>query len=41
MKAEPGELTVEIRGVVPAAPSVVFAAFSNPDELAKWWGPEG
>ena len=35
------ELTLEIERVVPAARSVVFAAFANPDKLAKWWGPEG
>ena len=40
MTAESGELTLEIRGVLPAAPSVVFDAFSAPDKLAKWWGPE-
>jgi uncharacterized protein YndB with AHSA1/START domain len=36
-----GELTLELKRVVPAAPSVVFAAFSAVDELAKWWGPKG
>jgi uncharacterized protein YndB with AHSA1/START domain len=41
MTTQSGELTLEIRRVLPAAPSVVFAAFSDPDELAKWWGPEG
>jgi hypothetical protein len=41
MTAESGELTLEIRRVLPAAPSVVFGAFSAPDELAKWWVPEG
>src|SRR5947209_18254520 len=35
------ELTLEMKRVLPAAPSVVFAAFSDPDKLAKWWGPEG
>src|SRR5215210_2914440 len=30
-----------MRRVLPAAPSVVFGAFSDPNELAKWWGPEG
>jgi uncharacterized protein YndB with AHSA1/START domain len=39
--AQSGELTLEIKRVLPAAPSVVFRAFSVPDELAKWWGPEG
>ena len=35
------ELTLEMKRVVLAAPSVVFGAFSDPDKLAKWWGPEG
>jgi uncharacterized protein YndB with AHSA1/START domain len=25
---------------LPALPAVVFAAFSDPGELAKWWGPQ-
>src|SRR5688572_596610 len=41
MRAESGELTLEIKRVLPAAPSVAFGAFSAPDELAKWWGPKG
>jgi uncharacterized protein YndB with AHSA1/START domain len=32
---------LEMKRVLPAAPSVVFAAFTDPDELAQWWGPEG
>src|SRR2546425_724114 len=35
------EVALEIKRVLPAAPSVVFAAFSDPNELAKWWGPSG
>jgi uncharacterized protein YndB with AHSA1/START domain len=38
---QPGDLNLEMKRVFPAAPSVVFGAFSEPDELAKWWGPEG
>ena len=35
------KLSLEIKRVLPAAPSVVFTAFSDPNELAKWWGPQG
>jgi uncharacterized protein YndB with AHSA1/START domain len=35
------ELTLELTRVLPASPSVVFGAFSDEDELAKWWGPKG
>ena len=26
---------------MPAAPAQVFAAISNPERLARWWGPNG
>jgi uncharacterized protein YndB with AHSA1/START domain len=35
------ELGLEIERVLPGAREVVFAAFTDPDQLAKWWGPEG
>jgi uncharacterized protein YndB with AHSA1/START domain len=41
MVPQSGEPTLEMKRVVPAAPPVVFAAFSDADKLAKWWGPEG
>jgi uncharacterized protein YndB with AHSA1/START domain len=41
LPAQSGELTLEIKRVLGAAPSDVFGAFIAPDELAKWWGPEG
>lgn len=41
MGAQSGELTLELKRVLAAAPAAVFAAFSEPSELAKWWGPEG
>ena len=41
MAAESADLTLEIKRVLPAAPSVVFEAFSDSSVLAKWWGPEG
>ena len=41
MAARSDELTLEMKRVLAAVPSVVFSAFSDPGELAKWWGPEG
>jgi uncharacterized protein YndB with AHSA1/START domain len=41
MGARPGGLTLEMKRVLPAAPSVVFAAFGDADRLARWWGPKG
>lgn len=41
MEARPDGLMLEIERVMPAPPAVVFAAFSEPDALRKWWGPEG
>jgi uncharacterized protein YndB with AHSA1/START domain len=41
MAAQSGELTLEIKRVLPAPPSIAFGAFIAADELAKWWGPEG
>ena len=26
---------------IPVLPELIFAAFSNPERLAKWWGPSG
>jgi uncharacterized protein YndB with AHSA1/START domain len=36
-----GGLVLEIERVLPAPRTVVFAAFTEPNQLAKWWGPEG
>jgi uncharacterized protein YndB with AHSA1/START domain len=36
-----GELRLEITRVLPAAPAVVYAAFTDPGEVARWWGPAG
>ena len=41
MAPRSGELTLEMKRLLPAAPAVVFAAFSDPDKLSTWWGPEG
>ena len=39
MDARSDELMLAIERVLPAAAPVVFAAFSDANELAKWWGP--
>ena len=41
MTSQPGGLTVHLEGVLPAPPSLVFRALTDPPELAKWWGPHG
>jgi uncharacterized protein YndB with AHSA1/START domain len=41
MASQPGRLTVRLEGVLPAPPSLVFRALTDPPELAKWWGPHG
>jgi uncharacterized protein YndB with AHSA1/START domain len=34
-------LTVDTSRVLPAPPSVVFEALTDPAKLARWWGPAG
>ncbi len=35
------ELILELNRVFDAPASVLFEAFTDPRELARWWGPEG
>jgi uncharacterized protein YndB with AHSA1/START domain len=39
--SQPGGLTLDLKCVLPAPRSVVFKALTEPDQLAKWWGPSG
>ena len=41
MASQSEGLTLELKRLLPAAPAVVFGAFSDRSELAKWWGPKG
>jgi uncharacterized protein YndB with AHSA1/START domain len=41
MEARAGELKLELRRILPAPPPTVFAAFTDADELVRWWGPAG
>jgi uncharacterized protein YndB with AHSA1/START domain len=35
------DLTLELERIVSAPAAEVFAAFTDPERLAAWWGPEG
>jgi uncharacterized protein YndB with AHSA1/START domain len=35
------ELTVRLFRMVQALPPRVFEAMTNPEQVARWWGPEG
>ena len=41
MTAQPSELALEMKRVIPAPRPLVFNALTQPDTLAKWWGPSG
>jgi uncharacterized protein YndB with AHSA1/START domain len=41
MPAEAGGLTLHLQRVLPARRALVFQACTEPDELARWWGPRG
>lgn len=33
--------TLTSQRLIPASPREIFAAFEQPDRLARWWGPSG
>ena len=35
------QLTVKVSGIVQASPQRVFDAMTDPEQVARWWGPEG
>lgn len=39
--ADSGRLTLRLDRVLPAPRPLVFRAWTEPDELAQWWGPHG
>jgi uncharacterized protein YndB with AHSA1/START domain len=41
MGARSNDLTLELSRILPAPPRAAFAAFTDFDELPKWWGPAG
>ncbi len=41
MDPRPSDLVLELECLLQAPPSHVFSVLTEPDELAKWWGPVG
>jgi uncharacterized protein YndB with AHSA1/START domain len=41
MSAATDTRTLELKRVLPAGRADVFARFTDPGELARWWGPRG
>jgi uncharacterized protein YndB with AHSA1/START domain len=41
MTAQHSELALQMKRVIDAPHPLVFNALTEPDELAKWWGPSG
>jgi uncharacterized protein YndB with AHSA1/START domain len=41
MSGTPDGLTLHLRYTVAAPRERIFAALTDPDELARWWGPSG
>ena len=37
--APPGELALVVRRIIRAPPQRVFAAWTRPEQLRRWWGP--
>ncbi len=41
MEARSDEHVLAMERVLPAPPPSVFTAFTDPNQLRRWWGPEG
>ena len=39
--ADPHVAALVARQLIQATPEALFAAWTDPDQLIKWWGPEG
>ena len=40
-KTADNDTTLRMERVIAATPERLFALWSEPEELVKWWGPEG
>jgi uncharacterized protein YndB with AHSA1/START domain len=41
MTEQPIDVALHMKRVLPASRTAVFRAFTEPEELAMWWGPRG
>ena len=41
MEARSDEHVLAMERFLPAPPASVFTAFTDPDKMRRWWGPEG
>jgi uncharacterized protein YndB with AHSA1/START domain len=41
MATRPDGLALEMSRTLPVAPPLAFEAFTNAEQLARWWGPKG
>jgi uncharacterized protein YndB with AHSA1/START domain len=41
VSAESYQATLVVRRIIRASPEKLFAAWTEPDQLTQWWGPEG
>ena len=41
MTGRPTDLTLHVGRVVPAPRALIFKLHSEPEQLARWWGPRG
>jgi len=39
--AHVSETTLRLERLIPSPPEVLFALWTEPAQLLKWWGPEG
>jgi uncharacterized protein YndB with AHSA1/START domain len=41
MEGRPGDLSLRVERVMPAPRARIFTLHSEPDQWARWWGPNG
>ncbi len=39
--SEPDDRVLRLERLIPAAPELVFSLWTEPEQIVRWWGPEG